>query len=201
MCAICTVEANGIDRRFAGLSDEVVLKVQRAFIGFNAGANPVVGHRQDIAGDAKFSCQSGGDLAERLAGRQPPGALDVHRQIGIAEPKPGLAAELAERLHETPGFVATTPAVFLVDQVGEGVDQGVDIGRYLQPEVFEIVAGVDDQLELAGRHQSSQTCRQFRAADAAGQCHQGSPGHWNRSSLKGLIRALLSLNGEWQGSP
>ena len=46
----------------------------------------------------------------RLAGREPPRALDMRGEVAVAELEPGLAAERRERRHERPGLVAPAPA-------------------------------------------------------------------------------------------
>ena len=71
-------------------------------------------------------------------------------EIAVAEVEPCLAAEALECGHEGPGLVAPTPSQLRVVQAGEGVEQGIDIGRDRQPEMFEIVAGVGDDFEHLG---------------------------------------------------
>ena len=65
----------------------------------------------------------------RLPQAQPAGALDMQREIAIAEPKPVRAAERADRVHERPGLVAPAPAGNGIVDAGENIGQRVDIGR------------------------------------------------------------------------
>ena len=57
--------------------------------------------------------------------------------------------------------------VSVFDSPDERVHQRVDVGRYVQSEVFEVVAGVDDERELVGGEVLRQAERELRAADAA----------------------------------
>ena len=49
---------------------------------------------------------------------------------------------VAERLHERPGLVAAAPAELPVGHARQRVHHRVDIGRYPQAEMLEIVAGI-----------------------------------------------------------
>ena len=62
----------------------------------------------------------------------------------LNQPEP---AELLQGCHEGPGLVAPAPAGFGVDHAGQGVEGGVDVRGYVQPEVLEVVAGVNDDGE------------------------------------------------------
>ena len=102
-----------------------------------------------------------------LAGREPPRALDMGGEIAVAELEPGLAAERRERRHEGPGLVAPAPAALRIVETGERVHQRVDVGRDRQAEMLEVVAGVGDHDEFAGRQHAAQAERELGAADAA----------------------------------
>jgi hypothetical protein len=99
------------------------------------------------------------------------GALDMQREIAIAEPKPVLAAERADAVHERPRLVTPAPTGGGIIDTRKSVGQRVDIGRDTQPKMLEIVAGVGDHEQFVGRQQAAQAERQFGAADPAGQRH------------------------------
>src|SRR4030095_6717709 len=107
--------------------------------------------------------------AHRRPRGDPPRALAIDAQIAVPEPEPRLAAQLLEHAHEGPGLVATPPALLRVLAPGERVEERVEIGRHVQPEMNEIVAGVDHAGELPRRQYAVQPERELRAADAAGQ--------------------------------
>src|SRR5439155_23936958 len=75
----------------------------------------------------------------RLAAR---GALDMGREIAVAEAEPGLAAERFEGGHEGPRLAAPAPAELQVVVPRQGVEQRVEIGRDRQTEMLEIIAGI-----------------------------------------------------------
>src|SRR5258705_10211862 len=118
----------------------------------------------------------------------------MQRQIAIAEPKPVLAAECADAVHERPGLVAPAPAGDGIVDARESVGQRVDIWRDAKSKMLEIVAGVGDHEQFVGRQDAAQTERQFRAANPARQRHDKSFAHRNMSSAAGRTSsdAILS---------
>ena len=61
------------------------------------------------------------------------------------------------------------PPQLPVRQSGQRVGDGIDIGRDRQTQMFEIIARVDDDQQILGRHDARQTKGELRAPDAAGQ--------------------------------
>src|SRR6185437_17003959 len=116
---------------------------------------------------------------------QATGALDMQREIAIAEPKPVLAAERANAVHERPRLVTPAPAADEIVDSRENIGQRVDVGRDAQSKMLEIIAGVGDYEQLVGRQDEAETERQFGAADPAGQRHDKPFAHRNRSSAAG----------------
>ena len=129
------------------------------------------------------------DRRQRLAGAQPPRALDVRREVAVAEPEPGLAAERLQRRHEGPGLVAPAPAALRMVEPGERVDQRVEVGRDREAEMLEIVAGIGDDGERA----AARATRRGRAPAWRRRCRRTARRtrcdarrrHRNRSSLAG----------------
>ena len=138
---------------------------------------------------------SGGHLGQCLPQAQATGALDMQREIAIAEPKPVLAAERADAVHERPRLVTPAPAGGGIVDARENVGQRVDIGRDAQSKMLEIVAGVGDHEQFVGRQDAAQTERQFGAADPAGQRHDKSFAHRNMSSAAGRTSSDAALSG------
>src|SRR5437016_113100 len=71
-------------------------------------------------------------------------ALDMRREIAVAEAEPGLAAQGFERRHKGPGLAAAPPAEFGVVVARERVEQRIEIRRDLKPEMHEIIARIGD---------------------------------------------------------
>ena len=91
-----------------------------------------------------------------------PGALDVGRQVGVADGEP---ARLAVALEHGVGghrVAADAPAAFGVDQAAERVEQRVDVGRDVEAVQLEVVADVGDDGELdAVGSSSAKPCASF----------------------------------------
>jgi len=70
-------------------------------------------------------------------------AVTLQGQVFIAQLEPGLAAQLLERRHEIPGLAIAAPTGLRVVPARERVEHGVEVRRDMQPQVLEIVAGID----------------------------------------------------------
>src|SRR5438874_6268768 len=99
-----------MNNRPALLAHEIVLEVDPALLAPHTGAHAVVAHRHHSGTDAEASANIGGHLGQGLPEAQATGPLDMQRQIAIAEPKPVLAAERADAVHERPGLITSAPA-------------------------------------------------------------------------------------------
>src|SRR5581483_5309728 len=86
-------------------------------------------------------------------------------------------------------------------ETGENIGQRVDVGRDAQAQMLEIVAGVGDHEQLVDRQDAAQTERKFGAADAAGQRHDQSLAHRNRSSAAGRTSSDAALSGPRHARP
>src|SRR5437016_4247744 len=118
-------------------------------------------------------------------------------QIAVAEVEPGLAAEAPEGLHKAPGLVPPAPAELEVVDAGEGVEQGVDVGRDRKSQMLEVVAGIGDDNQRLGRQYAVEAERQLGAADAARQ-REDQPlrlAHRKRSCSAGRIKAAAGTSG------
>src|ERR1700732_199407 len=99
-----------MDNRTALPAHEVVLEVDPARVATHAGAHAVVAHRHHAGTDAEAPANVGGHLGQCLPQAQATGALNMQREIAIAEPKPFLPAERADAIHERPRLVTPAPA-------------------------------------------------------------------------------------------
>src|SRR6201984_2461584 len=108
-----------MDNRPALLAHEVVLEVDPARVAAHAGTHAVICHRHHAGTDAEAPANVGGHLGQCLSQAQATGALDMQREIAIAEPKPVLAAEWADAVHERPRLVTPAPAGGRIVDTGE----------------------------------------------------------------------------------
>src|SRR5581483_11464717 len=118
----------------------------------------------------------------------------MQSEIAIAEPKPVLAAERADAVHERPGLVTPAPARDRIVEAREHVRQCIDVRRDAQSKMLEIVAGVGDNKQFVGRQHAAQAERQFGAANPTGQRHDQSSAHRNISSAAGRTSSDAALS-------
>ena len=177
------VEGKLAHDRAALKAHEIVLEVEPSLIRPQSGAQPIVRRRQHAGTDAEAAAEVGGDGGKSLALPQPTGALDMNRQVAIAEAEPVLAAERRERLHERPGLVLPAPSELRVVEAGQRVHQRVGVRRDMQAEMLEIVADIGDDEQIVRRQDPAQAQRELGAADAARQRDHEIPAHRNRSSF------------------
>ena len=143
-----------------------------------------------------------------IADRRSPARRRRVRSTWVARsPSPSwnqvLPTKRFERRHKGPGLAAPTPAGVGIVEAGEGVEQRVEIGRDRQPEMLEIVAGIGDNGQRAGRQDAIEAERQFGAADPTRQRQDKAarPGHRNRSCSAGRINAAAGASGADQPRP
>src|SRR5215471_1813433 len=81
---------------------KVVLEVEPAGFGAQPRANPLIAHRQDPRGNSQPQAKIIDDRRQAFAREEAAGALDVRREIPVAELKPSRTAERLESGHEAP---------------------------------------------------------------------------------------------------
>src|SRR5260370_30073797 len=139
-----------MDNRPALLAHEVILEVDPARVAAHAGTHAVVAHRHHAGTDAEAPANVGGHLGECLPQAQATGALNMQREIAVAEPKPVLAAERADAVHERPRFVTPAPADGGIVVGPDGVGHGVGIGGGAVAKKSAKVVGVVDHPTYTG---------------------------------------------------
>src|SRR6202035_44765 len=108
----------------------------------------------------------------------------------IPELEPRFAAECGERTHEGPRLFLPAPAQLRIREPAERIERCVDVRTDAQPEVIEIVAGVDNDAQAARWQYALQPQTELCTAHAAGQYNDRAGTHRNRSSCSGRIRVL-----------
>src|SRR6202165_257276 len=121
-----------MDNRPALLAHEIVLEVDPARVAAHAGTHAVVAHRHHAGTDAEAPANVGSHLGQCLPQAQATGTLNTQRELASAEPKPVLAAERADAVHERPRLVTPAPAGGGIVDARESVGERVDVGRDAQ---------------------------------------------------------------------
>ena len=188
--------------RCTPLLHEIALKGQDAVLGAHQRADRFVAHRKQPGADTQTPAEIVADRAQAFAGGEAARALDVRRQVGVAETEPGLAAQLLQRPHEAPGLARAPPAGLGVGDPGQRVQDRVQIRRDAEPQMLEVVAGVAHHHQAIRRQRPVQAERQLGAADAAGQGdHPDRRAHRNRSASRARSSAAAGAGGPCHASP
>ena len=124
------------------------------------------------AATPSFAARCAHDVGQRRAGREPHGAVYVGGEIAVAQLEPRRSAQARHRLHEGPGLVAPAPAGLRVDEAGRAYRAWCRHRARCEPQVLEVVAGVDDDGEPLAQ-QARKPQRQLGAADAARERNVG----------------------------
>ena len=166
---LCAIEANATHGRLATPLHEIALKRQITLGCCNDRTHGIVRHRQNLRGNSELPGRMRRKLGQALPRTQPVGAQDVHGQIAIAKLKPGLAPQLAQRTHHLPCFLRPPPSPLRISDAAERIKYSVEIGRDVEPEMLEVISGVDDHRQLLGIERAIKAEREFGAADATAQ--------------------------------
>jgi hypothetical protein len=130
--------------------DEPGLEVELARGGGEKGAQRIVRGGQQANPDPEALRQTARDLGQRDALPQQARAHQVQADVLVAEREPGLAAETPGARERVRRLVPHAPAALLVEQPGERVEHGVEVGRDVEPEDLDVVAHVHDGRDLLG---------------------------------------------------
>ena len=149
------------------MADEILLERQVPGVRLHPRGDGVVGHGQDLGVDAEATTDLVDDVCEACALAQPVRAQDVQRRVGVTEPEPHRLPERLHRAHQRPRLVPSTPPLLPVLEVAERVEGGIEIRADPQLQQVEVVAGVDDHPQRAGRQAPVQAQRELGAADPA----------------------------------
>ena len=131
-------------------ADQVGLKGQAAGLGVDEGAHAVVGHRQQRCAQPVPARELARDARERPACLQSGRAPEVGREVAIAELEPGGLAQASQRAEAGEGLAGQTPATVGIRSARERVEDGVEIGRDVEPEELLVVPRIADDGETPG---------------------------------------------------
>ena len=172
--------------------DEVLLEVEPAVVGPHLGPDRLVGHRQDRGPDAECALEREHDRGQGTALADPCRARDMGREVLVPEPEPGLLPVPRQLVHHGPGLVGLAPAALEVEPLGQHVHDRVVVGHHQQAVALGVVAGVDDDGQVARWQDRLEAVGQFRAAGPAGECHDPHGGHASRSSRTSAMRSIVT---------
>ena len=162
------LEAQAVDLVLVPTADEPLLERERAGGGLDDRAQPVVGRGQHRHLDVEGRGDPRGHSRQQLARLQRLRPDEVEAEVTIAELKPRLrVAERLRSVESVPGLPAAAPAALFVVDVGERVDDRVEVGRDVQPEELGVVADVPDHRHLARPDEVDEAADEPRTADAA----------------------------------
>src|SRR3546814_5004362 len=118
----------------------------------------------------------------------------MQREIAITELKPVLAAQRSHRAHEAPALGFTAPALRGIGLAGQRIEQRIDVRRDREPEMLEIVAGIDDGRYRSRRNGVAEAEHQFRPADAARQDGDVAAQRNRSEEHKSELQTLMSIS-------
>ena len=87
--------------------------------------------------------------------------MDVRSKVAVSEIEPIGAAKVGQALERVKCFSAKTPAFGGIDDSREGVGDDVEVGRDFQSVKDNVVAGVDDDGQVARVHDFIETAKKF----------------------------------------
>ena len=143
------------------------LERERPRLGLDERPHRVVGGGQERRVEPERHGDPDRRLAQRHARAEQLRADEVQAEVAIAEPEPGLAAELGHRLERTPALVGAPPPSHVVGAAGERVEDAVEVGRHVQPEQLDVVRHVAYDGNVAWIDDSHHAAQEPRAPNAA----------------------------------
>ena len=176
---IDAVESDALHGHAVPSPDEVLLEPDLTLAGDDhACLDPVIAHREHARREPPRRSDLRGHVRERGALIEAMGAIEVGREVTIAEAEPGRASARRERtdiavalqrVHGAPRLTDEAPARLRVDRPGERVRDGVEVGADVKAVQHDVVAGVDDRGDLGGGPHLHQPGQEARGAHAPGQ--------------------------------
>ncbi|MCO5606194.1 hypothetical protein L7F22_060381 [Adiantum nelumboides] len=182
-----------VDRDLRGLLDRGRVRV----VDHDVGLDAVVGGRQQPHARLPAVTQRLGDLRQRVAGTQHPGADEVGGDVAVTQPEPGRLGAVGLQLGlDRPRLVRAAPALLGVDAAAEGVHAGVEIGADPQAVQPDVVADVDhggDLVRGLARPHGGQSERVLHALQEAGSADAADQnGDLHTATLRRSERAVVA---------
>ena len=164
------LEADAVDLVLVPAADEPLL--ERELSGGRGDPRPqaVVGRGQQDRFDPERASQASGHGGQRLAAAQRLGPREVQPEVAVAELEPRLGPGLGRRVARVPGLLRAAPALGLVENARERVEDRVQVGRDVEARDLEIVAHVPDDRDVTRVERLRQRAREAGASEPA--CEQ-----------------------------
>src|SRR5207302_10589245 len=102
-------------------------------------SNAIIGHGRDPGEDSQRRRDLRGYVGKLRPLTQTLCAIEMRREIAIAELEPCLRTETAESLETMELVAADAPAALGVSQAGQSIRNRIQIGRYVKTVDFGIV--------------------------------------------------------------
>jgi hypothetical protein len=93
--------------------------------------------------------------------------MEMSGEVAIAQVEPDRLAEARDLVESLEGLSGQAPALALVDDAAQGVADRVEVGRYVEAPDLGVVAGVDDDGEIARIDEAHEPAEQLGGAGAA----------------------------------
>ncbi len=90
-------------------------------------------------------------------------------EIEITEAEPRRLTESRHALETAKTVALHAPAALDAELASQSVEDGIDVGRNVQPPPLDVVAGVDDDRQIFGSDLVMHSLDEFRAAGATCQ--------------------------------
>ena len=143
--------------------------------------------------DAEGHLERGDGVGQSAALADPCRPGDVRREVAVAESEPGRFAVLGESVHHRPRLVDQAPAALVIEAIGEHVHDGVVVGHHEQAVPLGVVAGVDDDRQVAGGEGRLEAVGELRATRPTGKGHD--PHAVTRRGVRGRVPSGRSFRG------
>ena len=110
-----------------------------------------------------------GNLGRAGAVPKPRGSIQVGGDVLVTEPEPRFLAQPGELTHDLPGLAGDPPTLVRLGDAGQRVEDRVVIRADGQGVALQVVAGVDDDRQLARRERPLEAVGELRPTDATRQ--------------------------------
>ena len=171
----------------------------------DVGADRVVGHGQQRYAGLPAVTQDPGHLGQRAAFGQQLRPQHVRCDVPVTQAEPAWAGAVGGELAEHgEALISPAPALLLIDARAERVHDGVQVGRDMQAERGEVVAGVADDGDVSVWDRRAQATQEPGTANAACQncdAHARSLPSVRRAGVQCCPKGVWATGGSSHAGP
>ena len=145
------------------------------------GLHAVIGHGEQPDAGLPAVAENPGGRGQGEAGAEHAGPVEMGGDVPVAQAEPVRPGAVGGELgQDGVGVAVAAPALLLVDPPAQGVHHGVEVGRDVEAEQADVVAGVADDGDLGAGGGGFQPPQEAGGADPAGEhgdAHAGQSGN------------------------